>query len=180
MTPPKTTIYVMIIVMCLFCSCVNKTESSQVSVSPLEKNIIDLSTRLYEEAELLEIAEFNGSLQELNDHYPIECLREVNDLYRVSYWGNNHVAVLCFDNSENWLWGKVYSVQRVNADFDNLIKGQSSKEVMTMDPDGEYVLFYVEREDVSLESTHYTKDGYIVTIKYDTARTIISINQELI
>ena len=85
-----------------------------------------------------------------------------------------------FDDSGTKLLGNIYSVQLSKSDFDGLTKGQSIEEVKTIDPNGEYLFLYTGRNDTPKVSSHYTKDGYLITIEYDDFNTIISINEELI
>ena len=80
---------------------------------------------------------FSGSLNELNIKYPIECLREDNGLYRVSYLGDESVVIFLFDGSGNRLFGSTYSTQLLKSDFDKLVKGQSLDKVRAIDPNGE-------------------------------------------
>ena len=69
---------------------------------------------------MLEIVDFNGSIKELDVEYPIECLRNKNDTYRVSYLGNSGVAVIIFDNSGNKILGNVFNTHTSKIDFDVL------------------------------------------------------------
>ena len=66
------------------------------------------------------------------------------------------------------------------SDFDKLVKGQSLDEVRAIDPNGEYLFLYTGRNDAPKVSSHYTKDGYLITIEYDVSNVITSINEELI
>ena len=128
----------------------------------------------------MNISIFNGSLKELNDLYPIECLKKTDGAYRVSYLGETSVAVLLFDGSGNKLLGGLYGIQLLKADFDGLVKGQSLDEVRAIDPSGEYLFLYTGRNDAPRVSFHYTKDGYLITIEYDDSNTIIRMDEELI
>lgn len=152
----------------------------EIETSPSDKSIIDLASKIYDEPELLELAKFNGSIDELNAQYPIECLREDNSTYRAAYLGNESIAVLLFDNYGNKLLGRVYSIQLLKSDFDSLKEGQSLEEARIIDPNGEYLFLYTGRNDTPKVSSHYTKDGYLITIEYDASNAIISINKNLI
>ena len=101
-------------------------------------------------------------------------------MYRVSYLGHGSIAVFLFDSSGNKIWGNTYSTQLLKSDFDGLVKGQSLDEVKAIDPNGEYLFLYTGRNDTPKVSSHYTKDGYLITIEYDVSNVIISINEELI
>jgi len=173
-------IIIVIISLCWLCSCAQGGSDVKAEISPSDKSIIDLVSKKYEKSELLSIVEFGGSINELNAKYHIECLREKDNTYRVSYCGDESVAVLLFDNSGNRLWGNVYITQQSKSDFDELVKGQSLEEVRAIDPDGVYLFLYTGRNDTPKVSSHYTKDGYLITIEYDDTNTITSINEELI
>ena len=164
----------------IFCSCAKDEGNLNVQVSPPDKSLIDLSTKTYEESQLAEIAEFRGSMTELNAKHPIECLRENHDYYRVSYLGKDRVAVLVFDRTGRKLMGNVYNLRKQKSDFVGLKNGQTLDDVKKIDPDGEYSFLYTGRNDSPKESSHYTKDGYLITIKYDVTNNIIGIDEELI
>ena len=152
----------------------------KIEISSPDKSLVDLASRVYDKTQLLEIANFNGSIDEINTKYPVDCLRENNSVYRVSYLGNGNIAVLLFDDSGNRVLGNVYNTQLLKSDFDNLKKGQSLDEIKAIDPDGDYVFLYTGRNDTPKVSSHYTKDGYLITIEYDASNAIIRINNELI
>lgn len=165
--------------LCLLCFCTKGGSELKVEISPSDTSLIDLASIAYEEAKLLEIVMFNGSLSELNIQFPIECLREDHGTYRVSYLGDGSIAMLWFDESGNKLWGRIYSAQQIKSDFDRLVIGESLKEVRMIDPKGDYLFLYTGRNDTPKVSLHCTKDGYLITIEYDASNTIISINEEL-
>ncbi len=172
---------ILIIVMLFaLCSCTKGERDLNIDISPTDKSIVDLASKIYDETELLELTEFNGSLSDLNNKYPIECLRENNGIYRVSYLGDGSIAIFLFDGSGNRILGSVYSTQLLKSDFDGLVKGQSLDDVRVVDPNGEYLFLYTGRNDTPKVSSHYTKDGYLITIEYDVSNVIISINEELI
>ena len=152
----------------------------KIEISPSYKSLVDLSSQTYDDSLLYEIAKFNCSIEELDSKYPIECLREDNGMYRASFLGNGKILVLLFDNSGNRLSGNIYSTHLLKSNFDELIKGQSLDAVRAIDPNGEYLFLYTGRNDAPKISTHYTKDGYLITIEYDVSNVIISINEELI
>ena len=86
-------ILIFIIVMLLvICSCTKGGGDLNIEISPPDKSLVDLASKIYDETELLELMKFNGSLNELNIKYPIECLREDSGMYRVSYLGDESVA----------------------------------------------------------------------------------------
>ncbi len=164
----------------MICSCVKGGSDLNIGISPSDKSLVDLASKIYYETELFYITSFNGSLNELSIKYPIECLRNVNGMYRVSYLGDVSIALLLFDSSGNNIFGNVYSTQLLKSDFNGLVKGQLLDDVRSIDPNGEYLFLYSGRNDTPKLSSHYTKDGYLITIKYDVLNVIISINYELI
>lgn len=170
----------MVILLCLLCSCAKGGSELKVKISPSDKSIIDLTSRIYDDSQLLEIVKFSGSISELNIQYPIECLRDNSGIYRVSYLGDGNIAILLFDDSGNKLLGNIYGAEQLKSAFDGLVQGQSLEDVRKIDPEGEYLFLYTGRNDTPKVSSHYTKDGYLITIEYDAFNTIININEELI
>ena len=153
-----------------------------METSSLNKTLIDLATKTYDDSELLEVTQFSGSIKELGFQYPIECLREDGGLYRVSYLGseNEHIAVLWFDNSGNKVLWRIHGTRLINSDFEELSKGDVLEDVRDIDPNGEYLFLYTGRNDTPRISYHYTKDGYLIAIEYDVSNSIININKTLI
>lgn len=149
-------------------------------LSPPDISIMDLAACIYYDSVLSEIAQFEGPMAELNTKHPIECIREVNDFYRISYLGDSKIAVLIFDKSGNKLMGGIHNLHLLRDDFEGLREGQSLNEVKSIDPDGEYLFLYTGRNDAPRVSSHYTQDGYLITIEYDDTNVIIGINIELI
>ncbi|MBR3895164.1 MAG: hypothetical protein IKJ35_08475 [Clostridia bacterium] len=145
-----------------------------------DEMLMDLVSKIYNESELLEIVNFDGSIKGLNTKYPIECMRTIADIYRVSYLGSDRVAVIVFDDSGSKMWGRIYPLTLSKDAFDNVVEGQSLETVMKIDPNGEYLFLYTGRNDFPRTSAHYTKDGYLITIEYDDSNTIIGIREELI
>lgn len=60
-------ILIFIIVMLLvICSCTKGGSDLNIEISPPDKSLVDLASKIYDETELLELMKFNGSLNELN------------------------------------------------------------------------------------------------------------------
>ena len=77
----------------IFCSCSKGGRNLKIKISPADKSIVDLVSKTYDETQLLKIAKFEGSINEINTKYPIECLRENNSVYRVSYlWRRSRIS----------------------------------------------------------------------------------------
>lgn len=176
----KYLIAVMSMLICFLNSCVTADNDLKIKISPSDESLIKLSSKIYENSKLSEIANFNGPLSEIDIEYPIECIRKNGEYYRVSYLGAEKVAVLVFDNSGNKISGSVYSIQKSESDFRGLDKGQSLQDVKTIDPHGEYLFLYTGRNDTPKISYHYTRDGYLISIEYDDSNTIINVKKELI
>jgi len=171
------------IVLCVFVlltSCQEGNTQVNINMSPENENLVDLATVIYDSEELKNILSFTGSVEELNKDYPIYCIRKISFGYRVTYLGDESIAVLLFNDLGNRLLGNIYGIDLLKSDFDGLVKGQSLNEVRAIDPNGEYLFLYTGRNDTPKTSSHYTKDGYLITIEYDVSNVIISIDKELI
>lgn len=169
-----------IMLLYLFSACVEGENDMNIKLSPQDKTLAELASQIYSDSQLLSIAQFNGSINELDDKYPIECVRKVKSAYRVSYLGDFCIAVIIFDGSGDKILGKVHSAKLLKSDFAGLAVGQSLDYVRKIDPEGEYIHLYTGRNDTPRISTHYTNDGYLITIEYDTANTILNIGVEII
>ena len=175
-----TTLILTMAFLFLLCSCADGGNDLRIEVSPSDKSLIDLVSRIYDEQQLIEIAKFNGSLNEFNAKFRIECLRENNGTYRASYLGNGSIAVILFDDYGNRLLANIYSTYLLKSDFSGLAKGLLLEEVRRLDPNGEYLFLHTGRNDTPKVSYHYTKDGYLIIIEYDASNTITSMTQEFI
>jgi len=164
----------------LLCSCTKGEIGLEIETSSPDKTLINLASKIYTDSELSDIVKFSGTIDELNAKYPIECLRKNKNTYRVSYLGNGSVALITFDNAKNKIIGKVYNALQLKSDFSDLKNGQSLEKVKKIDPNGDFTFLYTGRNDTPKISTHCTKDGYLITIKYDISNTIICIKEELI
>ena len=171
---------IIIALMSLLCSCDKGGNDLEIKTSPSDKTLIDLASQIYDESQLLELVRFKGSINELNAQYPIECVREVSGNYRVSYLGHESIVVLIFTDFGHNISAKIHNFQISKSDLNKIIKGQSIEEVIKIDPNGEYLFLYTGRNDVPKTSSHYTKEGYLITIEYDISNTVIGINEELI
>lgn len=185
-------IIIALTLLCMLCSCAKEGSNQMgkisqkegidqvVETSQSDKSLIELASRIYNESQLSEIVKFNGSISELNTQYPIECLRKNSGTYRVSYLGDTSIAVLLFDESGNKLLGNIYHVNLSKSDFSELLKGQLLEDVRAIDPNGEYLFLFTGRNDTPRVSSHYTKDGYLITVEYDASNRITDIIEELI
>lgn len=164
----------------MFCSCFKGGSDLKFELSPPDKSLNELANTIYDKSQLLEIAMFTGTLGELDAQYPIECIRKDKNTYRVTYLGHESVSVLVFDDSGNKLFGKTYCTKMFKHDFSDLTEGKSLEEVRELDPNGEYLFLFTGRNDIPKVSYHYSRDGYLISIKYDAMYHVIDIKEELI
>lgn len=150
-----------------------------VQLSPDNINIAELSTKKYLDDELNSIANFEGTVEDLNRIYPVECFREFKDGYRIVYCGESKICYLTFDINGVKVFGRVYDCLKTKDDFIDIILGQSVDSVIAIDPKGDYVFLYTESEGSRI-STHFTKDGYMIMIHYDDSLLVEKIDCELI
>ena len=90
------------------------------------------------------------------------------------------MAVIVFDSQGNKILGDIHGVLLSKSDFDHLEKGATLNTVQEIDPAGEYLFLYTGRNDTPRLSTHYTKDGYLITIEYDYQNRVSNIYEELL
>lgn len=173
-------LFIIIALFCLLCSCAKGDEDIEMYLSPQDKSLGELSTQIYNETELATIASFVGSIQELDAKYHIECIRKAPTGYRVSYCGKTNLTLLLFDDLGQIIMGSVYKMSKCKSYFDTLSIGKSLEDVMELDSDGNYLFLYTGRNDIPRKSTHYTMDGYLITIEYDDENFISNIQIELI
>ncbi len=173
-------ITIVILSLFLLYSCLKGEVYLNFEISSQDKSLIDLSSKMYSQSQLIEIVAYNGSITDLNNKYPIECIRNDNGTYRVAYLGDEDIAMLYFDTSGNKVLGKIYHAHMLKCDFDGLLEGQSIEFVRNIDPDGDYLFLYTGRNDSPKVSYHCTKDGYFITIEYDDKNNITSWKMELI
>lgn len=145
-----------------------------------DKNIIELVSKKYSDSELTTIAQLEVTAHELDKQYPIECVREIGNSYRVSYLGNKSVAIVSFDDNENKIIGKVYTLNLTKEDFNELVTGQSLESVQTLDPKGEYLFMYTGSNNAPKISTHCTIDGYLIIVEYDEKNNVLNVRKSLI
>ena len=143
------------------------------------RNITEIIGHIYSEDELTEIWMFKGSLSELNQKYPVECLRETDTMKTVVYLSDHSIVFMDFKpNGDPWGAGK-YGREHSSAEFMSLRIGDTLEEVWEFDPDGSYPFLYSGAK-LPPFSKHYTTDGYTVEITYDEGYRITSIDIQLI
>lgn len=175
-----------IISLFFICSCskvqtdLKDEKDMKIKISSSDMSITDLSSETYSNDQIDDILKFNGTMQELNIEYPMECVRKINDSYRISYLGDSSVAIIFFDNNGNKIIGNKYNIVLSSSEFNDLSKDKSIKDVQEIDPDGEYLFLYTGKNDMPKISEHCTTDGYIISIEYESDNKIASIKKELI
>ncbi len=172
--------FVITIFLCLFNSCTKGENELSIKLSRQDISLIELSSNIYSDDQLTNIMQFSGSMSELNTKYPFECVRKLDEGYRVAYLGDSSILIVILDESGNKILGNIHSVSKPKSDFNILSKGQLLESVQDFDPEGDYLFLYTGRSDVPKISTHYTNDGYIITIEYDNMNKISNIEIELI
>lgn len=163
----------------LFCSCKSNNYLSNIQVSPDGKSLIDLSDRVYEHNELVEIKDFDGTMNDFNKKYPFQCLRKKESFYRASYLCKMEVAVIIFDSYGNKQYGCIQQNDKSKEAFDKLL-GSTLEEVGNFDPTGDYAFLYTGKSDDPRCSYHCTAEGYFVMIEYDDLSKVKNIGFELL
>lgn len=171
---------VIAMILCLLCSCAKGEGDLKIRLSPSNETITNLVSVKYNENQLLSIIQFDGSMDDLNNEYPIECLRKSGNTYCASYLGKFSVAVIVFDEKGNKIFGDIYSALNPKSDFETIFIGDSLENVQKIDPKGDYAFLYTGRNDFPRQSIHFTNDGYRITITYDESDTVSNINSELV
>lgn len=154
------------IISLFLCACVDKEDEFDMQFSSTDRPISELVTCEYSNSELEDIVSTATTIQALNARYPVECIRDCGNIVRVSYCGDDAVAVILFDNKGNRIMGRVFTTYRLKDDFETINIGSCLNDVQQIDPDGNYLFLITGRNDIPRESVHCTKDGYLITIKY--------------
>lgn len=168
-------IAVLTFVAMFFASCGNAV----IKVSDENVNILDVVTTKYDDATLDEIVSFTGTMNQLNEKYAVEFCKIYGDFNRVAYLGDGRICFICFDKDGAEQFSSCYSFTNTNSYYDDLKIGDSLDDVMKMDPDADYLFLY-SGVGAPRVSCHYTIDGYVVSISYDSNNIITDITIELI
>lgn len=133
-------------------------------------NISDLTTVVYTEVEIDNIINSKYDIHSLNEKYPVECVR-YHSQYSVCYIGNESYAIVYYEEDGTYSWSQKCKISALDLnDYLVLEKGILLSTVKELDPNGDYFLTQglTGRVDIPSVSTHYTQDGYVVEIYYDT------------
>ena len=158
----KKTIVLLLTLILILSVCLCSCDSGELKISPNNKSLFELATKVYTDAELEEIKKFSGTIDELHQKYKIECLRETSGTeQRVSYLGENKVLNLYFTSKSDYVWKELVSISPHSLEeFNNAITvGQPWSDVMGFDPAG-----YFYSIGATVISTHITRDGYIFKV----------------
>lgn len=174
-----TAITVLLLVICHLTGCV-QNETGETVKNKQMQNINDEIGYIYSNVELADIYSFKGTLSELNQKYPVECMRETERMKTAVYLSDNSIVFVYFDlNGNQSAISNKYGLQHTSAEFRAIPIGKKLADVMEFDPDGSYLFLYTGM-NLSPHSTHCTKDGYLVTITYDEQNTVTGIYIQMI
>ncbi len=156
-----------------------------------EGNVTSLVTNRYSDWTINRIYKLRLSTDELNRKYPVECLRrrdadnltldgEILTFYTSIYMGKTRYLAIRFDSNGNYNGSAKFRIFGLKSDFESFKIGQTTwKEIYKFDKNA-----YYSRHDYSAShvlpdfSTHYTTDGYMVNISYDSEQYISEITIE--
>lgn len=169
-----------IVILCIAGGYIMENSKINIKISASDANIVDINETIYTKKEILEIIAFDGTINELDELYPVECIRALEDGYRTAYKGISCVAIIKFDSFGKKLFAQYYDVYLSKIDFDGLKVGDSLELVQNTDPKGTYSFLYTGRNDLPKISTHCTTDGYMINVEYDNNGNVINIRSELI
>lgn len=82
---------------CILTSCSNRGNNVKAQVSDNNKTFSMLASKKYDNTELETIIQFQGNMEKLGELYPLECVRKVGDDYRISFLGDDRVAIIICD-----------------------------------------------------------------------------------
>ena len=161
-------------------ACTGGVKLMEIEITPVEANINDIILEEYSESTLKKICALNGNIHEYNRAYPIECIRNSVNGYRVIYRGSSHIALIWFDEAGEKIYTQLVELRNTAADYMEIELGETLETVRSMYPEGVYLFGSTGRNDAPRISSHYTIDGYIVYISYDSNYEVESITTELI
>lgn len=151
-------------------------EDIELRLSPA-KMVSELVSKTYNLPELRMICEFRGTLSELNQRYPVECVRvyapQFIKGYRITYVGENAIVILDVDENENGEYvvyrGDYVEIEHSLDEYLAIPEGSYIEDVKAISPGGDYnrtVVHSISFYGLDLFSTHPTTDGYLVRIYY--------------
>lgn len=174
----KSIVYLLLItvIVCPLSSCKSK-DGNMVETSPIDRPLTELDDRIYTDEELDSIINYSAPLKELIAEFSAKCIRlDSNSMYRISFRGVDHVAVMQYDKEGRFVSGTKHKLSVSKNELDIQI-GKSLESVMAKDPDGEYLFLYTGRNNQRY-SSHYTMDGYLIIIEWSNENTVETIHIE--
>lgn len=152
-------------------------ENIMTLLSDPEVNITELITVRYSNEQLEQIRIFDGNINELNDKYPIQCLRRVDAAYSIVFLSEERILMAIYDDRGNKLFCNIFNLSKEVAAFEHINIGDTIEKVKNVDPLGEYLFLYTGRNDIPHNSKHYTSDGFCIQISYDENNVVTSIDK---
>lgn len=166
--------------------CNKKNENDMFNISDESANIIDVVTETYSDKDMFDkIDTEKYTLDKLNKLYPIEFIKKykrADDLYvdNVAYMTSYGYIIIYYDESGNYEFGKNIIAEKSLREFDVLNIGDSVDDVQKFDENGDFLFLYTGYTGLPRISQHYTTDGYIVMIHYDSDYSVTKIENRLI
>lgn len=165
-------------VLAVFCSCKETFDVSGL-VSDKDKNIGELITRTYSAEQLKEMIIFTN-LEQVNEEYPVECLRKKDFGYQAVYRSQKTVMLVDFDEDGLRIGAQSHDMISGYDGFDELEIGDTIRNVRELDPAGDYAFLYTDDGSLPRESIHYLESGYVFRITYDSGNIITAIDKSMI
>lgn len=147
-----------------------------------EKNVNDIITKEYSNKELKIIESTDLNIEELDKLYRIECIRidtsEVGSYYKVVYRSKNKYLFIYFDENGDKLYSFIYRMSKEKNKFDKVEVGKTKK-INIFFIDGKNGYWPPRHWPVNL-SSHFTKDGFIITYEYNGKNIVQDVKVETI
>ncbi len=166
--------------------CDKRNETGMFNISDESANIIDVVTENYSDEDMFDkIDTEKYTLDKLNKLYPVEFIKKykrADDSYvdNVAYMTSYGYIILYYDKSGNYEFGKDIITEKSLKEFDVINIGDSVDDVQKFDENGEFLFLYTGCIDVPKISQHYTTDGYMVMVYYDSDYSVTKIENRLI
>lgn len=143
----------------------------QFQVSPEGLTLDELGCPRYSTDELQTIAAFGGTIKELHDLFPMQCIRACGEGYRAVYRGSGQIAVIVFDGELNYISKDLYPLCYTKEFISEIGPG------CTVDMLKEIAPMAVFGDDfVDL----YTTDGYWFHFALDKSGVVTTVSTEII
>ncbi len=147
------------------------------NISDPNKNIVDLITTNYLNEQLDKINTYDGTINQLNSEFPIQCLRTVKSEYQAVYRGDQKLLIIVFGLNGDKVLSKIYNVSKISSIFDGLTAENTLDEIQKLDPLSDYTFLYTGRNDIACVSYYCTYDGYMIQISYNDNNAITAIEK---